>query len=636
MVVLLLAPACTPTASPPEAAVSASGRRIQPGPNVLVSGELPGWDHTEYMADADPANPGSLVVCSMYYSQDRNQLASGVYTSADGGGSWRLTLSDTTDRLDGVWDPACVFGPEGQAWFVTIAHDPTKVRDPAEGSYAAWPTPGRAIMPAYHSTDAGATWTWRHTFGFLDNEDLTIDHTDGPYRGRIYMYGNTFPWSSLWLVYSDDGGATFRQSAETKLPSGEATHAGPGAILPDGTLLLPYTVRAAGPATPGRYQIGVAASRNGGRTIDLPVTAATAASCGRVRHGVVGDPELGVGPATINLAADRSGGVHQGRAYLQWVGQDRNQCAVFVAYSDDGGRKWSDPLRISDAPLGQDPGFEVFLPQIAVNAQGVVAATWYDRREATNRKDHRLRVSASLDGGDSWLPSVAVSTHPFVFQENPEWRGTALARGGGRRSVGDAGRTDLIETMVFPGPRLHEAWNSGMGDYAAIAAGADGRFHAFWIDNRTGVAQLYTAAVEVPGAPAVNGDSALAGLANVTRTLEVQYTRSAYHSANRTLDLDLQLVNTSTDTVGGPLRMRVLGITSDIGAAELLGEDGQPRAPGAIVDLTTMLPPDGLAPGQTSGLATLRLRFGPGRPVINPRGNTDIARFRARIFGTRR
>jgi hypothetical protein len=35
-------------------------------------------------------------------------------------------------------------------------------------------------------------------------------------------------------------------------------------------------------------------------------------------------------------------------------------------------------------------------------------------------------------------------------------------------------------------------------------------------------------------------------------------------------------------------------------------------------------------------VSPLRLRFLPGQVVLNPRGNTDIARMRARVFGKRK
>jgi hypothetical protein len=116
-----------------------------------------------------------------------------------------------------------------------------------------------------------------------------------------------------------------------------------------------------------------------------------------------------------------------------------------------------------------------FMPSVAVNKYGVVAVSWYDRRGLPkirlvpqDGKDGKIlsyklvaegwnvRLRASLDGGATWLPSVQVNEQ--------------AARGG-------------IDLPV--------------GHSAGLASGADGRFHAAWIDNRTGTHQVWTAAVVV-------------------------------------------------------------------------------------------------------------------------------------------
>src|SRR6266542_769797 len=60
--------------------VDATGHaRIIVGRNVMVSAGHPGWEHAEYISDADPSDPNRMMVCSMRFSQARNQLAVGIY-----------------------------------------------------------------------------------------------------------------------------------------------------------------------------------------------------------------------------------------------------------------------------------------------------------------------------------------------------------------------------------------------------------------------------------------------------------------------------------------------------------------------------------------------------------------------------
>jgi hypothetical protein len=124
---------------------------------------------------------------------------------------------------------------------------------------------------------------------------------------------------------------------------------------------------------------------------------------------------------------------------------------------------------------GAEGEYITFMPSIAVNKEGLVAVNWYDRRglpksrlvpteiDLGGRKvtafnleanGWNVRLRASLDGGATWLPSVQVNEEP----------------GQGKIEVGHT---------------------------AGLAASADGRFHAAWIDNRTGQNQLWTAAIEV-------------------------------------------------------------------------------------------------------------------------------------------
>jgi hypothetical protein len=99
---------------------------------------------------------------------------------------------------------------------------------------------------------------------------------------------------------------------------------------------------------------------------------------------------------------------------------------------------------------------------VAVNNDGTVGVLWYDRREFPAGDGYRPRFAASRDGGAQWSTSVAVSTAPNA---------AAAQRGDGYMPNG--------------------------GDTAGLAAASDGRFHALWIDNRTGVQQVWTAVITV-------------------------------------------------------------------------------------------------------------------------------------------
>lgn len=140
--------------------------------------------------------------------------------------------------------------------------------------------------------------------------------------------------------------------------------------------------------------------------------------------------------------------------------------ALFLVSSDDAGTTWSEPVEITDGP----PWANAETPAVAVNRDGVVGVAWYDTRHDRQGRCFDLYFSASVDGGRTFLPNVRVTPETSCPRSIEEQRGPA------RR------------------------WAFG-GDYSGLAAGADGTFHLFWADSRSGLYQVWSSAVRV-GAPA--------------------------------------------------------------------------------------------------------------------------------------
>ena len=171
-------------------------------------------------------------------------------------------------------------------------------------------------------------------------------------------------------------------------------------------------------------------------------------------------PQLACGPA---------GGQQPDRLYATWGEEGRGGLRVMLSYSADRGATWSTPACLSEQPE-PGPGVrpqDALIPSVAVNKHGVVAVSWYDRRglpaqrgNTLDRKGWNVRMRASGDGGATWGPSVQVND---VTSEAP-----AL---------------------------------SALGHTAGLAADAGGVFHAAWIDHRTSVLQVWTAAVRARSAP---------------------------------------------------------------------------------------------------------------------------------------
>jgi hypothetical protein len=103
-------------------------------------------------------------------------------------------------------------------------------------------------------------------------------------------------------------------------------------------------------------------------------------------------------------------------------------------------------------------------------------------------------------------------------------------------------------------------------------------FHPAWIDNRTGVPQVWTAPVRV--IPATQ-----AGL-DLSSKLAVEVSDAVYDPKSRTVTVVSRLHNTSSETLRGPFTARVIAVDSELGDPDASGNNWTfsdlALAPGAV------------------------------------------------------
>src|SRR5262249_5526396 len=168
-----------------------------------------------------------------------------------------------------------------------------------------------------------------------------------------------------------------------------------------GELLVSFIAHDAPVADPVtiKNHIWVIRSNDGGRTFDEPVPVAPS-----VVYGNAGD-ELRM---LKSLAGARLGmdsapaSPDRGRLYLSYLTVLDGRLQVLVAASSDTGRTWRAPVKVNDDTGAANHSN----PEIAVNDRGAVAVLWNDRRADPNDLCFRATVTASVDGGASFLPNV--------------------------------------------------------------------------------------------------------------------------------------------------------------------------------------------------------------------------------------
>jgi hypothetical protein len=428
-----------PTTAEVMAATDAGPTDIAVGPNVQVSTGNASIGHKEVVVASDPTNPRRLFAAAIFHPHTDRPLTGIIgYRTDDGGATWQPGIRRDDPRLNQM-DPTVAYGPAGELYLAVLTR-------PATESDADRIVP-HAIR-FFGSPDGGAGWEDRAVVEgpHLDRPVLAVDGS----RGRLYC-------ASLQQFHaSTDGGRTVSGLRYDVGASADAMNSNP-VVLSDGTVVTAYRDWPADERV--RPGLGVLASRDGGQT--LRETARVAA---RWKGGPFLTFKFWFMP---QLAADASSGPYRDRVYAVWEdGNGPGRGRLLFSSSSDQGRSWGRPTILSEQPADGDDGYGAYMPAIAVNPDGVVAVSWYDRRGLPDGANGPLsqdnlgtgcnvRLRVSLDGGDTWRPSVLVNDKP-------------------------------IRAKVW-----------ALRDTTGLAADAAGTFHPVWIDDRTGVLQVWTAAVRV-------------------------------------------------------------------------------------------------------------------------------------------
>jgi hypothetical protein len=249
-------------------------------------------------------------------------------------------------------------------------------------------------------------------------------------------------------------------------------------------------------------------------------------------------------------------------------------------------------------------GNDHFKPIVEVNRAGVVGVSWHDRREAADNLGWTIRFAASTDGGETFSASVPVSTKPNTFRGSELWPLRASASGGGAANPGQSITLSVgVNGMIFNG-----------GHTAAMPVDAAGGFHPMWVDNRTGVPQVWTAPITVAGEVIRHGDRSLADLEDITSKASLELSDLAYDREANTARFSVRVKNTSKEPLRAPLKVRIRSLSSPLGQADFVDGTEVLKARGLVWDFSSLLPQGSLAPDAMSGARSATVRFRNLRP----------------------
>ena len=517
---------------------AADAPKIVVGPNILVSrdGDIP---HFELMLAASPRWGRQLVGGAMTNTKADGGIACRTYSSDDGGMTWKVgEFAEQTGFGGG--DPQVAYTTRGTALFVGLTMNKSEK--------------GRecASMHVWRSEDGGSRWlepTEIRCSPSWDHEQIVVDTTKGRFAGRIYIAAlYDYPVYRVGVFRSDDDGRSWTGPVEAANGGGEiGINDVTPMVLSDGTLIVPYCdfqfkpekVPAKGKATSG---IWLVSSADGGVTFSAPWKVVT-------QEFVVGSLTKTLGAAGFpKFAADSGSKSYRDRIYAIWEDARLGSTRILFAHSADRGKTWSDPK-----PLDGSVGASVhqFQPAVAVNGDGVVAATWFDTRNSSDGSRYDEYFTASFDGGVTFQPAVRVSS------ASSEPRGA-----GNRRQMTPMSYFEKEKDFWTVAFLSAAGWTAG-GHYMGLAADKDGDFHPFWVDARSGTSQIYSARVRfvaagaTPAAPPVLGEPK-----SINGQVEVVFDPPTFDSGKNEISVPIRLKNVSSSALYPPLRMELSGFGS--------------------------------------------------------------------------
>ena len=340
--------------------------------NVDVS-QRAGNESEEAIA-VNPTNPNNIVTITNI-QEGFSGLFEGI--SFDGGLTWTRKIIAAGGTIgggaDGLGDSCC---------------DPSLSFDQYGNLFLTYLYNLENVVPVAMSTDGGLT------FRVIANiaKPPKPPGTRGPSRHGEYRFVDqptvVAGANTVWVIFN--GGGPMSATGAPVTGPGQAGSFIASEVIP-GTNNCTYGDVAVGPGGKVMNVCTLTESGQGGGKLFVNVDPDGLGPAGFGRRVFVTDTHVGgfdfIPPqpdrsidAEPGLAWDRTGGPHNGRVYLVYTQEAKNESDdtnVYVRHSDDNGATWSSPVRVDD-----DAGTNSqFLPKISLDpTTGHIAVVWYDAR----------------------------------------------------------------------------------------------------------------------------------------------------------------------------------------------------------------------------------------------------------------
>ncbi len=381
----------------------------QSGKVVEIS-KVSDYNPVETTIAINPLNPKNIVASCTMLTKFVPGYSDFTYASTDGGMTWTEVQNDNPEkRVQG--DDGVAFGINGRVYhsFLSFrAVSKWETRQLSSGIFIS------------SSGDGGFTW---------DRRAVVVDHinTNSPMEDKPYVITDNSPaskfennaysaWthfavygshnpadsSQIYFTRSIDSGKTFSSPMRISTTGGDcidSSNTVEGAITATGPNGEVYVVWA------GPRGIVMNESFDGGKTFGEDKV------IGWIYHGwdltVPGIDRANGMPVT---KVDISKSPYRGTIYVNWVDDRFGDPDVFLKFSRDGGKTWSNTIRVNDDKIG-DGKYQFFSWMSVDPVDGSVNIIFYDRRNM-NGTFTGVTLARSIDGGKTFV-NYKVNQPPF-------------------------------------------------------------------------------------------------------------------------------------------------------------------------------------------------------------------------------
>jgi hypothetical protein len=420
----------------------------------VVSDDL--YPESEVHAVVNPADPANFVVSPIRQQVWNGQITGldcPLYYTKDNGATWSVspfqtTSSDPTSMPIGGGDPVLAAASDGTLYFTWL------------GFYMP-ATLDRMISELYwsYSSDGGANWVRPERdviaredmpFGssvqhFVDKQWIAVDRSGTATDGTLYVAFLRVSGNRMHIIVRRKLPASMRFVEEdVQLTQDDSAMVQFASIDvdPSGGVHVTWF----GSADEQHFSLWHALSTDSGATFPS-VTKISDIVFPKFsiedRAGEIAGMSYNRIYPCPQLAVDR--GAHPGHVYMTWTAsgitsKENNGTDIYFSRSTDNGLSWETPRIVNDDIRGIRR--DQFHPSIAVNGQGVVAVTWYDRREDESNESARYYIAVSRDGGGSFLPNRPVAAMQMDMYE--------AKKVNGEFGIGEYTQLILTETEAIP------------------------------------------------------------------------------------------------------------------------------------------------------------------------------------------